>query len=51
MKREKYLKDITEYLSILSSKVEILNCINLYDINIIAEDFYADFLNLLFDIS
>ncbi len=49
MKREKYLKDITEYLSILSSKVEILNCINLYDINIIAEDFYADFLNLLFD--
>lgn len=51
MKREDQLKKIVRFLSILSSEVEHLNSINLYDINIVAETFYAHFLNLIYDFS
>lgn len=46
--KEYYIKNITSSLSILSKEVEILNCVNLYDINIIAEDFYAQLLNKIY---
>lgn len=46
--KELYLKNIVDSLSLLSKRVELLNAVNLYDINIIAEDFYADLLNLIY---
>lgn len=46
--REFYLKGIADSLALLSRQVEILNTINLYDINIVAEDFFADLLNLIY---
>lgn len=48
MNKEAYLKIITSALSALSFEVEYRNSINLYDINIIAEDFFKDFLNMLY---
>lgn len=48
MKKEEYLKDIANSLALLSKRIEILNSINFYDVNIVAEDFYAEFLNLIF---
>lgn len=48
MNREIYLKDISKNLSRLSTEVSILNAINLYDINIIAEDFFPGLLNLIY---
>ena len=48
IKKEMYLKEIADSLALLSRKVEILNCVNLYDINIIAEDFFAELLNLIY---
>ncbi|PHU34240.1 SMEK domain-containing protein [Pseudobutyrivibrio ruminis] len=47
--REVYIKNITDNLAILRSQVEIRNAINLYDINIIAEDFYPGLLNIIFN--
>lgn len=49
MKKEIYLKNVAESLALLSKQVELLNAVNLYDINIIAEDFFAGLLNLIFD--
>ena len=49
MKNEVYLKNVAESLALLSKQVELLNTVNLYDINIIAEDFFAKLLNLIFD--
>lgn len=46
--KEIYLKDIAENLALLSRKVSILNAVNLYDINIIAEDFFPGLLNLIY---
>lgn len=46
--KESYLKDISDSLALLSKRVEIYNCVNFYDINIVAEDFYAELLNLIF---
>lgn len=49
MNREFYLNRIAQYLSELETQVKLLNSINLYNINILAEDFYAALLNILFD--
>jgi hypothetical protein len=43
-----YLNNIGEALALLSKEVEILNCVNFYDINIVAEDFYAQLLNKIY---
>lgn len=38
-----YLKNVAESLALLSREVSILNAVNLYDINIVAEDFFPDY--------
>lgn len=43
-----YLKEIARSLAILSEEVGLLNAVNLYDINIMAEDFYPGLLNLIY---
>jgi len=48
MERQDYISQITDALAILSRKVEIKSALNLTDINIHAEDFYKDLLNLSF---
>lgn len=48
MNEEVYLKNIAENLALLSREVSILNAVNLYDINIIAEDFFPGLLNLIY---
>ena len=48
MNKEIYLKNVAESLALLSKQVELLNAVNLYDINIIAEDFFTGLLNLIF---
>lgn len=48
MNREIYLKNIAESLALLSNQVSILNAVNLYDINIVAEDFFPGLLNLIY---
>lgn len=47
MNRELYLKNIADSLALLSSQVSVRNAINLYDINIVAESFYSELLNLI----
>lgn len=49
LNREIYLNSIIESLSLLKNEVSLQNAINLYDINIVAEDFYAGLLNLICD--
>lgn len=44
------LKEISSSLAKLRAYVEIVNTINFYDINIVAEDFFAGLLNLVYDI-
>jgi len=48
MTRQDYIEQITDALALLSRKVEIKNSLNLTDLNICAEDFYKDLLNLTF---
>lgn len=48
MNKEIYIKEIAESLALLSKEVTILNAINLYDINIVAEDFFSGLLNLIY---
>lgn len=48
MNKEMYLKIITDSLGTLAHQVEYRNSINLFDINIVAEDFFKDFLNLVY---
>lgn len=48
MNKEQYLKIIANNLAILVREVELRNSISLFDINIIAEDFYKDFLKLIY---
>lgn len=48
MNREKYLKDIVENLTILKTKIELLNSISYYDINITSEYFYSNLLNMIY---
>lgn len=47
MNKEVYLKNVAESLALLSREVSILNAVNLYDINIVAEDFFPGLLNLI----
>ncbi|MGN9164985.1 SMEK domain-containing protein [Tissierellaceae bacterium HCP3S3_D8] len=49
MNREFYLKSICDNIALLSHQVEMRNAINLYDINIVAEDFYSGLLNSIYD--
>ncbi len=51
MNREDYIKDITEYLSRVDSKIRLRNAIDLYDLNIIAEQFFCGLLNAIYDFS
>ena len=48
--RNLYLEKIADSLGLLSHQVIVRNSINLYDINIVAETFYADMLNLIEDL-
>jgi hypothetical protein len=48
MNKEFHLKKICDYLGVLSKQVEIRNSINLYDTNIISEDFYNELLNMVY---
>lgn len=45
--RKFYLDNIADSLAHLSQQVALHNSINLYDINIISETFYADLLNII----
>lgn len=47
-KREEYIKNIISRLGYLQYELDMLDDINLYDINIISEDFFAGLLNLLY---
>ena len=47
MKRQKLIDEISEQLAILTHKIKLQNGINLTDLNIHAENFFRDFLNLL----
>ncbi len=48
LNKESYLKEVAKSLALLSNEVTILNAINLYDINIVAEDFFPGLLNLIY---
>lgn len=48
LNKEIYLKEVAKSLVLLSNEVTILNAINLYDINIAAEDFFPGLLNLIY---
>lgn len=48
MERQTYTDKIIELLSFLKVKVELSNPINLTDVNIYSENFYRDFLNLVY---
>ncbi len=48
MERQSYIDKIIERLSFLKSKVELSTPLNFTDINIHSENFYRDFLNLLY---
>lgn len=47
LNRELYLNNIADSLALLSQQVAVRNAINLYDINIVAETFLAELLNLI----
>lgn len=47
MNRELYMKSITEKLTLYKLETSELDKINLYDINITSENFYAGLLNLI----
>ena len=48
MKSQEYLNAIIERLTFLRMKVSLSNPLNLTDINIVSENFYRDFFNLLY---
>ena len=45
---ENSIKTITRWLSVLCNEVVLRNSLNLQDINVVAENFYRDLLNLLY---
>ncbi|QDV56414.1 hypothetical protein Mal33_24040 [Rosistilla oblonga] len=47
MNRQKLIDEISEQLAILTHKIKLQNGLNLTDLNIHAENFFRDFLNLL----
>ena len=48
LNRENCKKQIVQNLALLSQEIKLLSSINLYDINIVAEDFYSKLLNLIY---
>lgn len=48
MIREEYIRRISNGLAILASEAQLSNGLNMQNINIVSENFYRDFLNLLF---
>lgn len=48
MIREEYVTEIRNALALLSSEIQLSNGLNMQSINIVSENFYRDFLNLLF---
>ena len=46
--RDNSLRTIIRWLSFLRTQVELSNSLNLQDINVVAENFFRDFLNLLY---
>lgn len=48
LKREEYINFIVNKLCQLKNEVELQNSINLYNINIIAEDFFRELLNIVY---
>ena len=46
--RENSLQTITNWLNFLRVQVDLRNALNLQDINVVAENFFRDFLNLLY---
>lgn len=46
--KETYIKTIAHSLALLSQNVSLLNAVNLYDINVVAEDFFPGLLNLIY---
>ena len=48
LNKEIYLKEVAGSLALLSKEVTIRNAVNLYDINIVAEDFFPGLLNLIY---
>jgi hypothetical protein len=51
IERQNLIDSIIEMLTFLKNKVELSNPINLTDINVISENFYRDFLNLVYGYS
>ncbi|WP_413534116.1 SMEK domain-containing protein [Empedobacter brevis] len=51
MKRELYIKEIIEELSILKTKIELLSGVNLNDINILSEYHIQEILNIIYDLN
>ena len=49
--RDDELREISDYLGKITHQVELRNCIQLYDINTVAEEFYKELLNLVFDLN
>lgn len=49
MNKEKALKDVQYWLSHLSTSARLGGKIHFFDLNIVAEDFYADLLNIIYD--
>ena len=48
IERQTYINEIIERLTFLKTKVDLSKALNLTDINIHSENFYRDFLNLLY---
>lgn len=50
MEQQKYLNEIEERLSFLAMRIELRAGLNILDLNILAENFYAELLNIIFDL-
>jgi hypothetical protein len=48
-KRANHINEIKTWLSYLRAQVELSNSLNLQDMNVYAENFFRDFLNLIYD--
>ena len=50
MKRDDYLREIADHLGRIAYQVEVRNSIQLFDLNIAAEDFYKGLLNRIYSL-
>ena len=48
LQKETYISDILDRISGLAYNVKLRGLLNLLDLHIISEDFYVDFLNLVY---